>query len=171
MEKIMNNVAKKPTNTDNDVEKKIFIGRIFIDLLVFVGIFTVTPIIILLIANNKKLQHMSFVKWLEELPSDWYYILSFIGALIIIYWHIKTNSIKNFNDSILTIITSIAALKIFSTDGSFLSALFLELNSDPITLLLFKQITVTCGFAKFGISLYEFSKDRIKYLKGKYQND
>lgn len=81
----MKKATQKSTNTDNDLENKIFIGRIFIGLLIFDGILTVTPIIILLIVTNKKLQDISFVMWLGELLSDWYYILSFIGLLVIIY--------------------------------------------------------------------------------------
>lgn len=167
-------VNKKVSDkASKELTRQILAAKILIDLLIFVFIITIAPLIIVFLINNQEKIEGKYpiIKNISGLPYDYFYIFSGIASILIITWHIGTKgSIKNINDAILTFITVIAALKIFSHDDNSISQVVISLTSNQGFLFFCKQLIVICGLAKIGISLFEFAKDRVKYFKSKLDN-
>lgn len=166
----MNEKKEVPNEMLKELTAEVIATKLFLDLIIFLAILAVIPFIMVFLINNQSaiLEKYPVIGNISNLPYDLFYIISGIASLAILYWNIKTKgSIKNFNDAILTIITSIAALKIFSSSGTEISQVVMNLTTNEGFLFFCKQLIVICGFAKVGISLVDFSKDRIKYYREK----
>ncbi|MFJ5476543.1 hypothetical protein [Pectobacterium carotovorum] len=168
--KVNNEISDK---TSQELNEKILAAKIILDLLIFLAITTALPLIIVYLINNQKeiIKNYPIIKNVSDLSYDLFYILSGISSILIIIWHIASKgAIKHINDAILTLITAIAALKIFEQDKESISLIISSLTNNQGFLFFCKQLIIICGFAKVGISLFEFAKERIKKLKRKVVN-
>lgn len=140
--------------------------KLILELICFSAvIFTIAPTFKYITENYRP---DDFIYYLSVPRDDLLLYISIVGGCFIsTLFKVTGKSIKSLNDTILFLSASIILYQTYTvSDANIISKLERMISIE--TLAIFKATVLTCTFAKFFISLFEFISDKISEVqKGK----